>query len=950
MMRWLLFILSLLPLSGTARGLPIVYEPGTWRGSSSLKEYLEYLPLASEVPPAALGQVPLREGGWKKLPRLGIVDYQLHAAWVRWTFEQRDVASKAFYLIGTASYTDLIEIYRLVDGRAILIQRIGEFARESQPQFRLPLAPLVVEPGTHTYLMRIESRGPLNLNFDLWDQASFDHEERGPDSLLLGLLFGFIVVMIGYNSFLAIRLRSPAYGLYVAYILGFGLVQFIFTGAASHLLPHSGFKQLLVNQGLIYSAELCAMFAALFAIKFLDLKAHCPRTVAAIKLFFLASAVNMLVCLVDFNLSIRLVFLTNAYISALLLYAGIRRSLQRYRPAYFYTGAWAFIILGSLATMLRIYGYLPENNFTFWSQFAGGAFEVVLLSLALGDKFSLEQERAHAEISKLNSELHEANSKLKAHIEDVEGIVEEKTRDIRSIMEHIPLGVFMIRRDGSLHKDFSRILTQIFCVKQPETCNAVELVFADSTMGADAINQALNALRASLGDSSTNFDLNSHLLPSTIQRTAPNGKLATFDLTWNVITDEENLIDKVLVTVRDVSEMRRLETEARDQREELEFIGEILRIPAPRFLRFMQTCRELIQENARLIHAEGVEKKNFEVLKLLFINMHTIKGSARSLYLKRMTEIFHSVESYYAHLQKDPHAFWDQAKMEKDLADAERIVALYETIAREKLGRSLDQTHLAVFPATQIEFAYRRLSDCLHLEAQRPSLPAELLRDFSQIQSQFFHKVFAKADEILGDLLACLPILAKDLQKDVPKVHLQTEGILLNDSADELFRNIFVHLLRNSMDHGIETAQERRSKGKSPEGTISITMEKRGDKLHLLYGDDGRGLHLSRIRDIAEAKQIISRNAKLGASDVAELIFDGGLSTADRLTEISGRGVGMGAVRNFIEQKSGTISILLHPYQGLEPSFRSFHLQITLPFYEFFETHEPLAAPRKLAS
>ena len=83
----------------------------------------------------------------------------------------------------------------------------------------------------------------------------------------------------------------------------------------------------------------------------------------------------------------------------------------------FILSPWGCLIVGSSITMGRIYGLLPDTTFTQWSQFVGGAFEVVLLSLALGDKIRSEQEEAHAKISTLNEE-------LRVHIEKVEEIVE----------------------------------------------------------------------------------------------------------------------------------------------------------------------------------------------------------------------------------------------------------------------------------------------------------------------------------------------------------------------------------------------------------------------------------------------------------------------------------------------------------------------------------------------
>ena len=109
---------------------------------------------------------------------------------------------------------------------------------------------------------------------------------------------------------------------------------------------------------------------------------------------------NIIYSLFDFNLSASLlVLLTNSYVTALLAYVAIRGCIEKYRPAYFYIVAWGCLIVGSSVTMGRIYGLLPDTTFTQWSQFLGGAIEVVLLSLAIGDKVRLEQEESSAKIS-----------------------------------------------------------------------------------------------------------------------------------------------------------------------------------------------------------------------------------------------------------------------------------------------------------------------------------------------------------------------------------------------------------------------------------------------------------------------------------------------------------------------------------------------------------------------
>jgi chemotaxis protein histidine kinase CheA len=387
--------------------------------------------------------------------------------------------------------------------------------------------------------------------------------------------------------------------------------------------------------------------------------------------------------------------------------------------------------------------------------------------------------------------------------------------------------------------------------------------------------------------------------------------------------------------MRDVTEIRSLQEQSRDQQQELEFIGEILSVPTPRFIRFMNSCRELIQENVKLVGSQGIQKRNIEILKLLFINMHTIKGSARSLYLKKLAHIFHDIEQYYALLQKDPNAPWDVEKMKAGLADAQRIVQVYENLAKEKLGRGVDLTHVIEFRTEQIETLYRSLSHALRGE----TLPLPVQETVGDIQTLFFHKIFKDVREVFQDLSGCLPLLAKDLHKEIPNVEVETSGILFGERAEELFRNIFVHMLRNSMDHGLELARERLDAGKAAKGRLVITMKRQDVNLVLHTSDDGRGLNLTRIAEVGLARKLLCPDEARDPHKVAALIFDSGLSTANQLTEISGRGVGMGAVRRFIEDCGGQITIDLQLAPGQHDGHCPFQFVITLPF-DLFE--EPL--------
>ena len=115
------------------------------------------------------------------------------------------------------------------------------------------------------------------------------------------------------------------------------------------------------------------------------------------------------------------------------------------------------------------------------------------------------------------------------------------------------------------------------------------------------------------------------------------------------------------------------------------------------------------------------------------------------------------------------------------------------------------------------------------------------------------------------------------------------------------------------------------AKGKPPQGTIKFEVSRSGNRIKILYSDDGRGLNISKLVENSPELDSLSDEKK-----VAEAIFKSGVSTADEITDISGRGVGMDAVRKFIEIEEGSVEVKLlgEPENG----FARFALEITLPY------------------
>ncbi|MEO1134048.1 MAG: hybrid sensor histidine kinase/response regulator, partial [Cyanobacteria bacterium J06639_1] len=171
-----------------------------------------------------------------------------------------------------------------------------------------------------------------------------------------------------------------------------------------------------------------------------------------------------------------------------------------------------------------------------------------------------------------------------------------------------------------------------------------------------------------------------------------------------------------------------------------------------------------------------------------------------------------------------------------------------------------------------------------------------------------------------ADLVGRFPRIVRDLSIQHEKqVTLKIEGDLtpIDRNALEVLSDPLMHLVRNAFDHGIEEASSRISAGKSAAGTISLRAAHRGNQLVITISDDGGGINLDKIRDRCRKFGIADAQIEeMSDADLLDLIFEPGFSTADRVTELSGRGVGMDVVRTNLQDIRGTIRVDTNPGRG----------------------------------
>lgn len=165
--------------------------------------------------------------------------------------------------------------------------------------------------------------------------------------------------------------------------------------------------------------------------------------------------------------------------------------------------------------------------------------------------------------------------------------------------------------------------------------------------------------------------------------------------------------------------------------------------------------------------------------------------------------------------------------------------------------------------------------------------------------------------------------LVHDLANETgKKIELITEGETteVDKSVIERLADPLVHLVRNSCDHGLETADERLASGKTEAGQIHLSARQQAGEVIIKIKDDGRGINKDRVRAKAESSGLIAANASLTDQELYQLIFQPGFSTASEVTNLSGRGVGMDVVKRTIDALRGTINVVSRPGEGSEIS------------------------------
>jgi HAMP domain-containing protein/HPt (histidine-containing phosphotransfer) domain-containing protein len=550
------------------------------------------------------------------------------------------------------------------------------------------------------------------------------------------------------------------------------------------------------------------------------------------------------------------------------------------------------------------------------------------------------------ELKVAQGKLLDENKIINLRVEQRTAELTQKTLDMNAMLDNMNIGVFTLIKGNRIHPEYSNYLEVILNNDDLMDKTLSECLLDRCEMGADTKDQIITGLISMINEDELVFDFNSHVLVDEVLFKASDNSKKIIQLDWNAIVSEEGITEKVMVIAQDVTEVKQLELQATEQRKELDIVSQIIKISIGKFNDFIHSSFKFLEENKTII--ENTQNKDISVLAALFRNMHTIKGNSRTLELTFLTDIIHEVEQTYDKLRSDESMPWDASLLLDELELAREGLNMYVGINEDKLGRKGRASDLLTsrgsFISNQQIDEFKSMVSALE-SYEYDSKPSENQASEKKdanvmVLKNLKHKLSRigqiELKRLVDGSVDAMASLSKELNKPTPEVSIVDLGISFNNAIAEPLKSSFMHIVRNSMDHGIESAEERTSANKNAAGKLEFEVIDKKDHVELRIRDDGRGLALHKLYQKALDNNILRDSDNPTPQAVANLLFNSGLSTSEKVTKISGRGVGMDAVRAFLASQEASIQIELRQAANTEQqtgqlSFTPFDFVIMIP-------------------
>lgn len=537
---------------------------------------------------------------------------------------------------------------------------------------------------------------------------------------------------------------------------------------------------------------------------------------------------------------------------------------------------------------------------------------LAIASIVAGADESIDISEARALIEPLTNNMASAITTVR--LETAFSMLDRRTTQIRTIFTNIHQGILMVDSSLRVLPEHSDFLTTLFPDKQLSGCDLFDLLFSQATISADLVSTAKAVLSATFDEDIFSFDVNSDSLPNEIEIVRDSGS-TWLEVDWVPLADTRDVIQFVMVTLRDVTMLRQLRAEAARNNQNVEILQQIVGVPVDSYYRFMDTARDYLASCGEIISGRYMSVNEVRELKR---HLHTIKGNARTLKFHFITEVVHDVESLLIEMTGDGNNVptGTQNILAKHIEKIKNQLAIYEDISDKKLRRNKESDEMRI---NSIRILIDLVRDSLELREKQ----GENIRILRRAFETLVRSVYNTFETLVRTQRDSLSRTAELLNIPIPhlRMKISDDWVIVGRYAD-VIHGVFGHLIANSLDHGFSHFEPNHM------GTIFVETEINEVGGLIKYRDNGGGLNIDALRKKGQEVGILPDDAT--EVEIASVVFESGLSTATRVTSVSGRGVGLDAARKLLIRSGGSLHIRLQDTNE-NSSLRPFEVLIQIP-------------------
>ena len=484
--------------------------------------------------------------------------------------------------------------------------------------------------------------------------------------------------------------------------------------------------------------------------------------------------------------------------------------------------------------------------------------------------------------------------------------------DSTRIMEEMQQAVIVFNSDLIVGEETSDYASVLFDEEDIKGANCLEILYGKSDLSDTEKQSASFQIGGVFGMEHLQWKISKPTFPKEASLRTKKGRyIVKYSYFPRYNADQK--VERIIVVVEDITEFKKAQDEVDRRHKEMEKIFSLIEVPDVIFNQYMEETSDTfdrIKNDLRQLR-KNKDGDPHDVLERMFRDVHTIKGNSKIFNFEYIHHVAEDVEGFLQEITTGKRAFCSDIAVlltEKIMEINEEIYS-YTSLRRDIFDRGeKDQEQLTKFRLQWIKSLIHQFTFCLrepYLDHNTvDTIQLDLNRALDSFSRVSIRGYLARYDGVLKEL-------AERLSK---KVALDQSGIeyqFFDSDTLSAVNTAMLHILRNCLDHGVELPEERVKAGKEELATIAISIAVKDHWITIEIRDDGGGIDADKVALVAVANGVISRQQyeNLSFENKLDLIFASGLSTKGEVTDLSGRGVGMDAVRAAIRDIGGIIRV-----------------------------------------